>query len=40
MDIFENFSALFVEVWEKGILGVDIFQILNWFRNFFSFFII
>ena len=28
MDIFENFSALFVEVWEKGILGVDIFQIL------------
>jgi len=28
MDIFENFSALFVEVWDKGILGVDIFQIL------------
>ncbi len=28
MDIFENFSALFVEVWEKGILGIDIFQIL------------
>jgi len=28
MDIFKNFSALFVEVWEKGILGVDIFQIL------------
>ena len=28
MDIFENFSALFVEVWKKGILGVDIFQIL------------
>jgi len=28
MDIFENFSALFVEVWTKGILGVDIFQIL------------
>jgi len=28
MSIFENFSALFVEVWNKGILGVDIFQIL------------
>ena len=28
MDIFENFSALFLEVWKKGILGIDIFQIL------------
>jgi len=28
MEIFENFSALFLEVWKKGILGVDIFQIL------------
>ncbi len=28
MNIFENFSSLFVEVWKKGILGVDIFQIL------------
>jgi len=28
MSIFENFSALFVQVWNKGILGVDIFQIL------------
>jgi len=28
MDIFKNFSALFAEVWDKGILGVDIFQIL------------
>jgi len=28
MNIFENFSALFFEVWDKGILGVDIFQIL------------
>ena len=28
MDIFENFSALFVAVWKKGILGIDIFQIL------------
>ncbi len=28
MGIFENFSDLFLEVWKKGILGVDIFQIL------------
>ncbi len=28
MDLFENFSTLFTEVWKKGILGVDIFQIL------------
>ncbi len=28
MNIFENFLALFVEVWSKGILGVDILQIL------------
>ena len=28
MDILENFSVLFVEVWKKGLLGVDIFQIL------------
>jgi len=27
MDIFENFSTLFLEVWTKGILGIDIFQI-------------
>ena len=28
MDIFENFSTLFLEVWKQGILGIDIFQIL------------
>ena len=28
MNIFQNFGALFKEVWDKGILGVDIFQIL------------
>jgi len=28
MDIFRNFASLFIEVWEKGILGIDIFQIL------------
>jgi len=28
MNIFENFFTLFIEVWKKGILGIDIFQIL------------
>jgi len=28
MSMLENFSVLFLEVWKKGILGVDIFQIL------------
>jgi len=28
MNIFENFLALFGEVWNRGILGIDIFQIL------------
>ena len=37
MDILKNFSALFAEVWEKGILGVDIFQILIGLGIFFIF---
>ena len=28
MDIFKNFINLFLDVWNKGILGIDIFQIL------------
>jgi len=28
MNLIENFLSLFAEVWKKGILGVDIFQIL------------
>jgi MscS family membrane protein len=28
MELFNNFSELFVSVWSKGIRGVDIFQIL------------
>ena len=28
MEIFNNFSDIFLSVWNKGILGVDIFQIL------------
>ena len=29
MNIFENFSTLFVEVWKKGILGIDIFPVIH-----------
>jgi MscS family membrane protein len=28
MEIINNFSEIFLSVWNKGILGVDIFQIL------------
>ena len=28
MELIQNFLSLFIEVWDKGILGVDIFQIL------------
>ena len=28
MELFNNFKSLFLSVWEKGILGVDILQIL------------
>ena len=28
MDIINNFSEIFLSVWNKGILGVDILQIL------------
>ena len=28
MEIINNFSDIFLSVWKKGILGVDIFQIL------------
>ena len=28
MDIINNFSEIFLSVWNRGILGVDIFQIL------------
>ena len=28
MDILKNFINLFLEVWNEGILGIDIFQIL------------
>ena len=28
MELLENFKLLFLSVWDRGILGVDIFQIL------------
>jgi len=28
MELLENFKSLFLSVWDRGILGVDIFQIL------------
>jgi MscS family membrane protein len=28
MELFNNFKSLFLSVWDKGLLGVDIFQIL------------
>ena len=39
MNIFSNFSDLFISVWSKGILGVDIFQILIGIGIFFIFLI-
>ena len=39
MDIFINFSDLFISVWSNGIRGVDIFQILIGIGIFFIFLI-
>ena len=39
MEIINNFSDIFFSVWKKGILGVDIFQILIGIGIFFIFLI-
>ncbi len=39
MELFNNFSDLFISVWSKGIHGVDIFQILIGIGIFFIFLI-
>tara|TARA_B100000214_G_scaffold355014_1_gene312411 strand:- start:6108 stop:7193 length:1086 start_codon:yes stop_codon:yes gene_type:complete len=39
MEMFNNFKDLFVSVWNKGIYGVDIFQILIGVGIFFIFLI-
>ena len=38
MEVLNNFSEIFLSVWNKGLLGVDIFQILIGDWNFFNFF--
>ena len=37
MEIFSNFSDLFISVWSEGIHGIDIFQILIGIGIFFIF---
>ena len=39
MEVFENFKDLFLSVWQKGILGVDFFQIIVGIGIFFLFLI-
>ena len=39
MELFYNFTDLFISVWSKGIYGVDIFQILIGIGIFFIFLI-
>ena len=39
MELFKNFKSLFLSVWERGILGVDILEILIGVGIFFIFLI-
>ena len=39
MELFSNFNDLFLSVWQKGILGVDILEILIGIGIFFIFLI-
>ena len=39
MELYNNFRSLFVSVWNKGILGVDIIEILIGILIFFVFLI-
>ena len=39
MGVFNNFKDLFLSVWEKGILGIDFFQIIIGIGIFFIFLI-
>ena len=39
MEIINNFSDIFLSVWDKGILGIDFFQILIGIGIFFIFLI-
>ena len=37
MGVFNNFKDLFLSVWEKGMLGIDFFQIIIGIGIFFLF---
>ena len=39
MNVFSNFKDLFLSVWDKGLLGVDFFQIIIGIGIFFLFLI-
>ena len=39
MGVFNNFKDLFLSVWQKGILGIDFFQIIIGIGIFFIFLI-
>ena len=39
MELLKNFKSLFLSVWDKGILGVDIFEIFIGVGIFFIFLI-
>jgi len=39
MEVFNNFKDLFLSVWDKGILGIDFFQIIIGIGIFFLFLI-
>ena len=39
MEVLNNFKNLFLSVWEKGILGIDFFQIIVGIGIFFTFLI-
>ena len=39
MELFNNFKSLFLSVWERGILGIDIFEIIIGLLIFFIFLI-
>ena len=40
MDVFVNFKDLFLSVWEKGILGINFYEILTGSGIFLLFLII
>ena len=37
MEVLQNFKILFLDVWNKGISGVNISEIINCVNNIFIF---